>query len=175
MKVDALYRLLPAIYRIRDIERGRPLQAFMQVLGEQAPHLHDDIERLYDNWFIETCDDWVVPYLGELVGFRRGSPIGEPGDAAVSQSLELLRRLYPRREISQLVNVRRRKGTLSVFERLARNVAGWNARVVEESRWVVIAWIARYACLLKRGAIDLRDPERRVRVSTPFDTSMRSI
>ena len=30
----------------------------------------DDIERLYDNWFIETCEEWVVPYIADLLAVR---------------------------------------------------------------------------------------------------------
>jgi hypothetical protein len=131
MTPESLYQLLPAIYRIRDIERGRPLEALMKVIGEQASYVHADIDDLYDNWFIETCDDWVVPYLGELVGIRKGAPMGEPGDTAANSSPGSLKTLYPRREVSRLVDARRRKGTLKVFEDLARFVAGWRARIVE--------------------------------------------
>ncbi len=131
MTPESLYQLLPAIYRIRDIERGRPLEALMKVIGEQAAHIHADIEDLYDNWFIETCNDWAVPYLGELVGMRKSAPIGEPGDAAAASSTGLLKTLYPRREVSRLVDARRRKGTIKVFEDLARFVTGWKARIKE--------------------------------------------
>jgi len=34
----------------------------------QAGILEQDMEDLYDNWFIETCDAWVVPYIGDLLG-----------------------------------------------------------------------------------------------------------
>ncbi|AOW98760.1 MULTISPECIES: hypothetical protein [Moorena] len=25
---------------------------------------------MYDNWFIETCDSWVMPYIAELLGIE---------------------------------------------------------------------------------------------------------
>jgi len=66
---DRLYELLPVIYRMRDHEQGEPLRALLQVVSEQVEVVEDDIERLYENWFIETCEDWVVPYIGDLLGY----------------------------------------------------------------------------------------------------------
>jgi hypothetical protein len=58
---DRLYDLLPAVYRIRDGERAEQLRKLLEVIGEQLQLVEDDIDRLYDNWFIETCEDWVIP------------------------------------------------------------------------------------------------------------------
>ncbi len=80
MNNDRLYELLPAIYRIRDAEQGEPLRALLQVIGEQVNLVEEDIARLYDNWFIETCEDWVVPYIADLVGYQPVHEAGEPGD-----------------------------------------------------------------------------------------------
>ena len=70
---DRLYELLPAVHRLRDADQGQPLQALLRVIAEQVDVVEDDIEQLYDNWFIETCEDWVVPYIGDLVGYAPGS------------------------------------------------------------------------------------------------------
>ena len=67
---EDIYELLPPIYRIRDTEQGEPLKALIAVLAEQAEVVEEDIARLYDNWFIETCEEWVVPYIGDLLGVR---------------------------------------------------------------------------------------------------------
>ena len=51
-----------------------------QMLGEvavQAGILEQDMEDLYQSWFIETCDDWVVPYIGALLGTRTLSRISK--------------------------------------------------------------------------------------------------
>src|SRR5206468_3738588 len=64
---DRLYNLLPAIYRERDAAEGYPLRALLGTIGEQAALVEGDIRRLYDDLFIETCRDWVIPYIGELV------------------------------------------------------------------------------------------------------------
>src|SRR4030095_4808406 len=108
---ERLYSLLPAVYRIRDIElaeqldklltpgeqselqslrqlatltaneekrleeleakrqRG-PLNALLSLIAEQAAVLEDNLDQLYDDLFIETCAEWVVPYIGDLVGAR---------------------------------------------------------------------------------------------------------
>jgi hypothetical protein len=69
-RTDRLYDLLPAIYRLRDAEQGYPLKALLRVIAEQVDVVEDDIRQLYDNWFIETAQDWVVPYLGDLIGYQ---------------------------------------------------------------------------------------------------------
>ncbi len=130
-KADRLYQLLPSIYRMVDIEEGYSLQALLQVIAEQVNIVEDDITRLYDNWFIETCDDWVVPYIGELIGFQPVHEAGEPGDPRQAQGHARNKILIPRREVANVISYRRRKGTLALLELLANNVAGWPARAVE--------------------------------------------
>ena len=72
MSFDAqkLYELLPAIYRLRDGHQGEPLKQLLAVIAEQLGILETDLEQLYDDQFIETCNDWVVPYIGDLIGYR---------------------------------------------------------------------------------------------------------
>jgi hypothetical protein len=117
---DELWALLPAVYRRRDAvaPQAGALQALVAVLGEQAEVVAEDLARLYDNWFIETCDGWVVPYIGDLVGVRTLHPVG-PATAV------------PRAYVANSLAYRRRKGTLAVLEQLARDVTGWPAKAVE--------------------------------------------
>ena len=128
---DQLYELLPAIYRQRDEERGQPLRALLRVIGEQVDVVEEDIARLYDNWFIETCDDWVVPYIGDLLGFQLVHEAGQPGDVRTPEGRALDKILIPRREVAHTIGARRRRGTLALLEELARDVAGWPAHAVE--------------------------------------------
>ncbi|HQR28659.1 MAG TPA: hypothetical protein PLP61_16565, partial [Nocardioides sp.] len=86
---DYLYDLLPSLHRMRDEARGGPLRELLRVVSEQVDVLEQDIERLYDNWFVETCADWVVPYLGDLVGYR---PLADAGLVADPTSPEARRR-----------------------------------------------------------------------------------
>jgi len=56
-KPERLYELLPVVYRQRDAEQGYPLRALLQVIAEQVDVVEDAIAQLYENWFIETCED----------------------------------------------------------------------------------------------------------------------
>ena len=101
--------------------------ALLRVIGEQVDVVEDDIARLYDNWFIETCDDWVVPYIGDLVGYRPVHEAGEPGEVTTAAGRQRNRILIPRREVANTIAYRRRKGTLALLEaarRRRRRLAG---------------------------------------------------
>src|SRR5215471_859047 len=107
---DRLYDLLPAIHRLRDRDQGYALRALLRVIGEQVQVVEDDIRRLYENWFIETCEDWVVPYLADLIGYAPVPEAGLAGDPATAEGALLSRLLIPRREVANTIRFRRRKG-----------------------------------------------------------------
>ena len=115
---ERLYRLLPAFLRDRDLEQGEPLRALLAIVEGEFERIEGDTSVLYDNWFIETCDEWVVPYIGDLLGVR---PIRAIESAGVSA------RAY----VANTIAYRRRKGTAVVLEQLARDTTGWPARGVE--------------------------------------------
>ncbi len=115
---ERLYNLLPAFYRVRDKKEGEPLRALLAVIDTEIHAIEKDIEGLYENWFIETCEDWAVPYIGDLLGVRNLHDIGSAG-------------LNQRAYVANTLAYRRRKGTPSVIEQLARDVTGWHVRVVE--------------------------------------------
>ena len=100
---DRLYELLPLVYRERDAAVGYALRALLRIIGEQVDVIERDLERLYDNWFIETCDDWVVPYIGELIGY---TSVTSGGPANPSAALSRL--TAPRREVATTIYNRRR-------------------------------------------------------------------
>ncbi|CAD5367089.1 conserved hypothetical protein [Rubrivivax sp. A210] len=137
-----LYRLLPSVYRERDIAAGGALRALLGVIGEQVEIVQGDIDQLYDNWFIETCDDWVVPYIGELIGYRTPA-VADDGDGAAEPAR--LRALVPRRDVGNALRWRRRKGSAAVLEEVASAVCGWPCRAVEFGRFLA-------------GTASLRDP-----------------
>ncbi|HZY32231.1 MAG TPA: hypothetical protein VFE75_00505, partial [Rhodanobacter sp.] len=156
---DRLYDLLPVIYRMRDAEQGYPLRDFLRVLSTQANVLEQDIARLYDNWFIETCDDWVVPYLGDLLGYAL-LPEAAALDGSGRCSAGLGRVLAPRADVANTIDARRRKGTLSLLEDLSRDAAGWPARAVEFYRH--LGWMQHldHQHPHRGGTANLRDPGR---------------
>jgi len=169
--LDRLYELLPVIHRLRDAEQepGEPLHALLQVIAEQVNVVEDNIGQLYENWFIETCQDWVVPYIGDLVGYVPVHDVGEPLRATLPPDPTLARILIPRREVANTIRYRRRKGALALLEELARDVAGWPARAVEFYR--LLGWTQpRFAIYLRRGrTVDLRDGDALDRLRGAFD------
>ena len=113
---------LPAAAGVPPHARCRPGRAAARAArgdrGRARARREPTSSVLYDNWFIETCDEWVVPYIGDLLGVR---PIRAVESAGVSA------RAY----VANTIAYRRRKGTAVVLEQLARDVTGWPARAVE--------------------------------------------
>jgi hypothetical protein len=115
---DRLYNLLPAVYRVRDIALGEPLRALLAIIESELNAIDEDISGLYENWFIETCQEWVAPYIGDLLGVRGLKPIsGGPFTA--------------RPYVAHTLKYRRSKGTAAMVEGFARDVTNWPSRVVE--------------------------------------------
>ncbi len=168
-KADRLYELLPAVYRLRDADQGYVLQTLLRVIAEQVNLVESDIAQLYENWFIETCQDWVVPYIGDLIGYRQVHEAGEPGAVSTPGGLARNRILIPRREVANTIHNRRRKGTLAVLESLARDVAGWPARAVEFYRLLALAHAINHLRLDRGLTVDLRDGDALDRLDGPFD------
>ena len=167
---DHLYDLLPVVHRQRDIERGEPLRALLQVIAEQVDVLESDIERQYANWFIETCDDWVVPYIGALIGYE-----APPQVAGVERSELLSSILTPRRAVANTIRDRRRKGTLPLLELIARDTADWPARAVEFYR--LLAWMQplNHHRVMRGRTANLRDGLALASLGGPFDPVPRTV
>ncbi len=166
---DRLYELLPAVYRLRDADRGYPLRALLRVIAEQVNLVEADITGLYENWFIETCRDWVVPYIGSLIGYTPLAEGGETQKATKARGLARERILITRREVANTIHYRRRKGTLALLEELAMAVARWPARAVEFYR--LLSWTQNINYLhLDRGrTVDVRDGDALDDLDGPFD------
>lgn len=145
---ERLYALLPAVHRIRDAAQGEPLRALLAILEHDLQALRDDTWQLYDDWFVETASEWVVPYIGDLLGVELVRGIEAEGFSA---------RAY----VANTLGYRRRKGTAAVLEQLARDVTGWPARAVEYferlgwSQHVRHVRLHAPATLSLRGASDL--------------------
>ena len=159
---DQLFILLPAVHRIRDAEEGEPLRQLLALITEQAGILEEDLEQLYDNQFIETCAPWVLPYIGDLIGYKSLHPIGPE-------------QLTPRAEVANTIGYRRRKGTASVLEQLARNVTAWNARAVEFFQLLATTQFMNHIRLTNFYAPDLRQLEPLERLGTAFETSAHTV
>lgn len=174
-RLDRLYELLPVFYRMRDVERGEPLRALLQVIAEQVNVVEDDIAQLYDNWFIETCQDWVVPYVADLIGYRPVSEAGVAGDASTAEGALRNRFLVPRREVAATLRYRRRKGTLALLELLARDVAGWPSRAVEFYQLLSGSQHLNHQRPARARVVDLRDGDALERIDGGFDSAAHTV
>jgi hypothetical protein len=166
---DRLYELLPVVYRTRDADQGYPLRALLRVIGEQVDVVENDIAQLYENWFIETCEDWVVPYIGDLIGHELVHEAGEPGDVRTAEGRALDKILIPRREVANTIAARRRKGTLALLEVLANDVAGWPARAVEFYKLLAVTQPINELRLSRGRTIDVRHAGALDLLDGPFD------
>jgi len=166
---DRLYKLLPYIYQLRDHEQGEPLRELLQVISEQLEVVEGDIAQLYENWFIETCEDWVVPYLGDLIGYTPVHEAGELGDISSPQGRLRNKSLIPRREVANTIRYRRRKGSLALLEQLANDVAGWPARAVEFYRLLSVTQALNHRQCHRGLTVDLRGGDALERLNGPFD------
>jgi hypothetical protein len=137
---DRLFTLLPAIYRERDATLGDPLRALLRIVQAQSDLVAADVRQLWDDFFIETCEPWVIPYLGDLVGnlpLFDASRIRQPRTAEGLFPDLTGPRLTPevalrnRADVAKTIYYRRRKATLPMLEELARDVTGWGAHAAE--------------------------------------------
>jgi hypothetical protein len=184
---DRLYELVPVIYRLRDADQGYPLKAFLRVIAEQVNLVEQDIAALYDNWFIETCADWVVPYIGSLINYQAVHDAGEPtaggpaGDArcgassSTAATADRNRILFPRREVANTVRARQRKGTLAALQDVATATSGWPTRVVEISRQLGITQNVSYLYPARGRTIDLREGIVLDALDTAFNTAAHTV
>ncbi len=153
---DRLYDLLPVLYRLRDADRGQALRALMAIIDDTFSQVEADITGLYDNWFIETSDEWVVPYIGDLLGVRGLNTLPT---SAFSQRAYVANTLF----------YRRRKGTAYVLGILAGDVTGWPAHVVEFFELLQTTQYMNHIRLFNTRP-DLRDVNRLNLLDTPFDS-----
>ena len=152
---DRLYNLLPVVYRLRDAEQGEPLRALLSIINNELATVEADITGLYENWFIETSDEWVVPYIGDLLAVRGLNAIKT---TAFSQRAYVANTLF----------YRRRKGTAHVLELLAKDVTGWPAQAVEFFQILQTTQYLNHRRLFNTMP-DLRDVNALDLLDTPFD------
>ena len=153
---DQLYELLPVVYRLRDAERGEPLRALMAIINDELATVEADITGLYENWFIETSDEWVVPYIGDLLGVRGLNTI---------KTTSFSQRAY----VANTLFYRRRKGTAWILSKLAKDVTGWPALAVEYFERLQTTQYMNHIRLFNFMP-DLRDTNRLNLIEDPFDT-----
>jgi hypothetical protein len=175
---DRLMALLPAVYRIRDAERGE-LRQLMEIIAAQAGVLEEDLEQLYDDQFVDTCAEWVLPYIGDLLGntpLYSGDPRADDGPRALFPELSGPRfvphvAVRGRPDVAKTISYRKRKATRAMLEELAADVTGWAAHVVE--LFEILRWtqcIRNHTRLFNTGCPDLRNADALKRLDGPFDS-----
>lgn len=113
-----LYDRLPEIYLIKDEKEVTPpyqLKNYISLVEDAYSEIHKNIEALNDDLFIESCADWVIPYIGDLLGTSH--LYGDPWTL--------------RADVADTIHLRRRKGTLLSIERLTHNLTKWGVHCVE--------------------------------------------
>jgi hypothetical protein len=149
----SIARWLPDAVRAAPEPGGpRLLDALLAAVDRQVAALDDDLDRLWQDFFIESCADWAVPYLGALLGL--------PPDAS-------------RREVAFAVALRRRKGTPAALEDFGFVVTGLTVRVHEG--WQHTVWAQRlgHPPPPRVAALALRDRAAMSRLGGPFETGRR--
>ena len=139
-----------------------PLQSLIMLIGEQLAVIAEDLDQLYDDQFIETCATWVIPYIGDLIGYQAVKGVA-PSVAS------------PRAEVAHTISLRRRKGTVLVLEQLARDVTGWGAHAVEFFKLLGDTQYMNHIRPHNDYAPNLRRWEPRAYMNTGFDATSHKV
>lgn len=156
-----LWRWLPGVYRARDTE-GR-LQAFIALFADELWRLRRTLEKQHADHFIDSAQDWVIPYLADLLG----SSVLFTGDAARLGEITTRNR----DDVKNTLRWRRQKGTLAGLEGVARDVSGFGVHAVE--MFERLAWMQNLLHIkpVAAFALDLRNGEAVAAASGAFSKS----
>jgi hypothetical protein len=146
---------------IAKASRG-PLQSLLMVIQEQLKVVAYDLDQLYDDQFIETCAQWVIPYIGDLIGYQSIKGIAPSVD-------------NPRSEVANTISFRRRKGTVLVMEQLARDATGCGAHAVEFFRVLGDTQYMNHVRPENCYAPDLRRWQAGLYIDTGFDRTAHRV
>ena len=113
---DRLIDLLPPLYAEHDASGD--LRAFLAVPAVTLNEIKSLIDRLPDIWDVDACDPRFLPLLSTIVGYSF-DPTRDPDTQ--------------RREIQEIVEQYRRKGTIPAIRRALVNV-GWQGGIEETFR-----------------------------------------
>lgn len=117
-----LWDSLPQMYHEGDaLKDGTPgpLQELLNRIGIQAAVLRRSIDGLWADQSIETCADWVIPYIGDLVAAQLVTGLDPRGQ---------------RLDVANTIHWRRRKGILTTADSVARDITGWDVHLQEAFR-----------------------------------------
>ncbi len=113
---DKLLDLLPPIYRESDASGD--LRAFLAIPAATLDEIRGLINRLPDIWDVDACDPRFLPLLSAIVGYSFDATRGPDKQ---------------RREIREVVEQYRRKGTIPAIRRALIDI-GWKGEIEETFR-----------------------------------------
>ena len=157
-----LFQRLPSHFRTEDAKQGRPLEALTEIFRSELEILERDIDQLYDDWFVETCEPWALPYIAALIGARPMREIGE-------DQAGLLRGY-----IANVLRNRQAKGTAAAVEQVAREVSGWSVVAVEFFQRLATSQHVNHVRQDAPAFADIRNSARVRRSRSPFSTMAHS-
>jgi hypothetical protein len=124
-QAEALYRIVPALYRTRDTG---DLKKFFEGCGVLLDQVHATlVQRLADAFpdnpidGSPACQDWLLPYFADLLDVRLVSPLVKGR----------------RDEVANAVRWRQGKGTLRIVEEIAQAIG--QLEVVRQEGWKRVA------------------------------------
>jgi len=163
---EKLWEGIPSIYRHEDglAEEPGVLRAIVQVIARQAAILRRSQDSLWDDQFIEFCNEWAVPYIGDLVATRLLSEKNKRG-----------RRI----DVAKTIYYRRRKGTPRILEELISDISGWEGKLVEQFQKLArsrhgldakpMTIAGKFSGTLPGGWADLRNQRASELTNGPFE------
>jgi len=121
---EKFWDLIPETYRNEDglAEPPGQLRALVELVACEAAIERRSIDRLLADSRVEEADDWALAYIGQLLGTRFINPLNSAG-----------RRV----DIARTLAYRRRTGTARLLEKLANDIAGWDAKLSEAFRRLI--------------------------------------
>ena len=141
---------------LREKASRGPLKALLMAFAREIAVLEENVDQLYDDLFIETCADWVIPYIGDLLGSEPLHRLG--GERGLARA-----------EVAHTVALRRRKGTAGALEQLARDLTGWGARAVEYFELLGTTQYVNHIRSANLVTPSMRDGDALERVGSAFD------
>ncbi len=135
------------------------MQKFVSIFGHELARLRANIDQLQQDFYIDSCQEWVIPYIGDLVGttvlFNQGA--------------------RNRADVKNTIRWRREKGTLAGLEDIAAQIGEWGALAAEMFQELI--WSQNLNHLRSRAhwTVNLSDGASIVKIGTPMDESCRVV
>lgn len=124
---ETFWSLMPELYRHEDGYADPPgqLRALCDILGSEAAIARRSVDRLLADSRIDEADDWALPYIARLLDTRLTSALNPAARRA---------------DIAHTIAYRRRAGTPHLLERLADDIADWDAVASEGFQRLARRW-----------------------------------